>query len=410
MKRNVILTICIFFMTMCGLIFLAYSVYQQADEDAKKPFEITLMNNENFVDQKRGVSIEVTVSKSWEDRYFGVVSWGAEYDGVITNNNTYPIMDWNMEIKTPVFTPRIDSSWNGEYSVGKEFITARPDEETTLIPPGESKTFGFVMYSPKIYEMNEFTFTAYAQRQLEEYPLFWVVGVGTFIWLIALISTIIVAISMRGARIRKKKDEEIISQTMETFAGLIDAKDEYTRGHSVRVAHYSTLIGKKLKLKEDELRNLGYIALMHDCGKIGVPDAVLNKPARLLPEEFKIIASHTEVGGKILENFSAIPGIKEGALYHHERYDGKGYPEGIKGDAIPLYARIICVADSFDAMNSDRCYRKHLPREVILAELEKCAGAQFDPKLSRIMYELVESGVVKIGDNTVSVPVEPAKK
>ena len=186
--------------------------------------------------------------------------------------------------------------------------------------------------------------------------------------------------------------------------------DEYTRGHSVRVAHYSALIGKKLKLKEDELRNLGYIALMHDCGKIGVPDAVLNKPDRLLPEEFKIIASHTEVGGKILENFSAIPGIKEGALYHHERYDGKGYPEGIKGDAIPLYARIICVADSFDAMNSDRCYRKHLPREVILAELEKCAGAQFDPKLSRIMYELVESGVVKIGDNTVSVPAEPAKK
>ena len=138
---------------------------------------------------------------------------------------------------------------------------------------------------------------------------------------------------------------------------------------------------------------------MHDCGKIGIPDSVLNKPGALNPDERKVIEEHTKVGGNILEHYTAIEGIKEGALYHHERYDGGGYPEGLKGDEIPFVARMICVADSFDAMNSDRCYRKHLPKEVIIKELEKNMGKQFDPDVAKCMIDLINEGVIPCADD-----------
>ena len=136
---------------------------------------------------------------------------------------------------------------------------------------------------------------------------------------------------------------------------------------------------------------------MHDCGKIGIPDEILTKPAKLTEEEFKIMQGHTTYGGKVLKDFNAIDGIVEGALYHHERYDGGGYPEGLKGDKIPLYARIICVADALDAMNSDRCYRPHLPPDVIKQELKGNAGTQFDPDIVECALELIEDGKILLG-------------
>ena len=142
---------------------------------------------------------------------------------------------------------------------------------------------------------------------------------------------------------------------------------------------------------------LGYIALMHDCGKIGIPDNILTKPARLTPEEFAIMQSHTTYGGEALQDFTSIPGIVEGALYHHERYDGTGYPKKLKGDNIPLYARIICVADALDAMNSDRCYRSHLRPDLIKKELKSNAGTQFDPDIVECVLELIEDAVIKLG-------------
>jgi len=145
-----------------------------------------------------------------------------------------------------------------------------------------------------------------------------------------------------------------------------------------------------MHLEEDEVRNIGYIALMHDCGKMGIPDNILNKPGKLNEEERKIIETHTVMGGKLLENMTAIAGIREGALYHHERYDGKGYPEGLSDTDIPLYARIIGVADSFDAMNSDRCYRKRLGMDAIKKELQENAGKQFDPEVVKYMLRIIE--------------------
>jgi HD-GYP domain-containing protein (c-di-GMP phosphodiesterase class II) len=160
----------------------------------------------------------------------------------------------------------------------------------------------------------------------------------------------------------------------------------------MRVADYAVAIAKRMKLPERQIEELGYIALMHDCGKIGVPDEILNKPGALTEEERKCINEHTVKGGAILENFNAIKGIRQGALYHHERFDGKGYPEGLKGKDIPLYARIIGVADAFDAMNSNRVYRKSLPQDVILGELRKCSGTQFDPDIVKHMIQMLEEG------------------
>ena len=179
---------------------------------------------------------------------------------------------------------------------------------------------------------------------------------------------------------------------MNTFAGLIDSQDPYTSGHSTRVAIYSSEISRRMGMSEDEVQTMYYIALMHDCGKIGIPDYILTKPGKLTDGERKIIQSHTVVGGSVLEHFTAIPEIRLGALYHHERYDGNGYPEGLKRDAIPLCARIICVADSYDAMSSKRCYRASLPKEAILKELRDNAGEQFDPKIVQYMIDMIQDG------------------
>lgn len=134
---------------------------------------------------------------------------------------------------------------------------------------------------------------------------------------------------------------------------------------------------------------------MHDCGKIGVPDNILNKPAKLTDDEYKQIQEHTIKGFSILKNFTAIPNLKDGAYYHHERYDGKGYPTGIVGENIPLCARIICVADSYDAMSSTRSYRKHLSQEETIHELEINSNKQFDPKVIPVIISMITDGFTK---------------
>ena len=158
------------------------------------------------------------------------------------------------------------------------------------------------------------------------------------------------------------------------------------------------MIAKEMGYDGEELDRIYYVALLHDCGKIGIPDSILGKPGRLTDEEFEVIKSHAAKGGEILHSFRSLDNVGEGAMYHHERYDGKGYPSGKAGNDIPLIARMICVADSFDAMNTDRVYRKKLSREKIIDEIEKNKGLQFDPAIADIMLRLIESGEIKTGD------------
>ncbi len=188
---------------------------------------------------------------------------------------------------------------------------------------------------------------------------------------------------------KSKLLEKLSLNSILTIANTIDAKDAYTSGHSVRVAKCSKEIAKRLGWSEEEVRNIYNIGLLHDIGKIGVPDSILNKPSRLSDEEFVQIKKHPVIGGEILKNIRMIPGVADGALYHHERYDGKGYPFGLAGEEIPYCARIIAIADAYDAMTSNRIYRAKLPNQRVIAEFERCSGTQFDPHLAHVFVGML---------------------
>lgn len=200
-------------------------------------------------------------------------------------------------------------------------------------------------------------------------------------------------------------NEEKIMLSLKLFEALakaIDAKDKYTNGHSARVAVYSTLLAQRLGWDDQQIEKLRYEALLHDIGKIGVPDAILNKPERLTNTEFSIIQSHTVVGSNILKDMIALPEAKRVANYHHERFDGKGYPAGLRGEDIPFNARIVGIADAYDAMNSDRIYRKALSRDRIREELVNGRGTQFDPFLLDLFLELFD-------DNKLDVKIDSSR-
>lgn len=194
----------------------------------------------------------------------------------------------------------------------------------------------------------------------------------------------------RKAESRRKKVERLSLQVVLTLAKTIDAKDKYTNGHSERVAEYSREIARRAGMTEKEQEDIYYMGLLHDIGKIGIPDMIINKDGKLTDEEYGMIKNHPVIGADILKNISEIPGIDLGAKYHHEKYDGTGYPEGIGGEDIPFCARIIGVADAYDAMASKRSYRDVLPQEVVRAEIEKGAGTQFDPACVEIMLNMID--------------------
>jgi response regulator RpfG family c-di-GMP phosphodiesterase len=175
------------------------------------------------------------------------------------------------------------------------------------------------------------------------------------------------------------------------FAHALEESDKYTRGHSDRVAFYSSLTARGLTLNDSETEQIVQAGLMHDIGKIGIRYEKLNKPGKLTPEEVAMFRTHPAKGKRILEPIPAMQGLIPGAWCHHENWDGSGYPRGLVGDNIPLLGRIVAIADTYDAMTSDRSYRKALPHEIAVAELERCAGAQFDPELVPIfIHELEE--------------------
>ncbi len=189
---------------------------------------------------------------------------------------------------------------------------------------------------------------------------------------------------------KTKENENLFLHVVECLADAIDAKDNYTNGHSGRVAAYSKEIARRYGYDEKQQEKIFMMGLLHDVGKIGVPDEVINKPGRLTDEEFACIKKHPAIGYKILSNIKEMPELSAGARFHHERYGGNGYPEGISGLDIPEVARIIAVADAYDAMTSNRSYRGVLPQEKVRDEIEKGKGTQFDPQFADIMLEMID--------------------
>src|SRR3954451_23143523 len=174
---------------------------------------------------------------------------------------------------------------------------------------------------------------------------------------------------------------------LHALTSAVDAKDAYACGHSERVALLSRRLSREIRLPDGQVDRIYMAGLLHDVGKIGVPEAVLQKTGKLTPEEYDEMKKHPGIGARILRDIKQISDIIPGVLHHHERYDGKGYPANLAGENIPLMGRIICVADCFDAMTSNRTYRKALLLEVALTQIRRCSGTQFDPELAEVFLK-----------------------
>ena len=198
---------------------------------------------------------------------------------------------------------------------------------------------------------------------------------------------------------QQQRDKELLREIIEAFAKVIDMKDSYTKGHSSRVAKYTEMLARELGYDEDTIEQYYNIALMHDVGKISIPDQVLNKPGKLTDEEYGIIKSHTVHGYEALKSISLMPEIGTGAEFHHERPDGKGYPQGLNGEEIPRVAQIIAVADTFDAMYSDRPYRKRMNYEKAVSIIKDAAGTQLTSDVVDAFLRLAERGEFRAEDD-----------
>lgn len=391
MKKNIKVTI-LFVVLFILIQFGFWQVERAVEKSNNTQVKIDIEDGKS---SHEDINITMEVSKSWTD-YDAKKNalTGAQYDAVILNTGKHVFKNWKIIVHMPA-EGRIDSLWNGEYVFDGETITLTPMDYNTIVEAGKDQPFGFVCTANNKLIFDTYTVYGYFEKNVQDVAAYWVLQVIRVIWAVSLISYIVVQICLISYKRRQKRDEKIILQTMDTFISFIDAKDPYTHGHSERVAEYTRKIATHMGLDKEIVRNYYYIALMHDCGKISVPDSILKKPDKLTKEERTVIESHTKIGANILKEFTAIPGIQDGALHHHERYDGNGYPDKLKGEEISLVARILCVADAFDAMNSDRCYRKRLPQEKILKELDENAGKQFDPEVVVALKELIDNGDIE---------------
>ncbi len=320
---------------------------------------------------------------------------GLQFEITIHNNARNVISNWIAEIEIPEDAELADY-WNvgAEVKEGKLYLT--PVDFNLAVSDGDSITYGFIINTTENYYPRLMHLKGYRSFYHEGSIYRNIIYLAFVVWFVLFIGFFVTKFNLRNYREKQKNDVKIILQSMNTFINFIDAKDPYTSGHSRRVAMYAAEIAKRMRLSEDEIQNVYYAGLLHDAGKISIPDAVLNNPGKLSDEERKQIQNHTVAGGEMLKQLSSLRGIRETALYHHERYDGKGYPEGLRGESIPLYARIVGVADSYDAMSSNRVYRRHLTKDEIIEEIQQGSGTQFDPGIVPYMVDMINDGYVNV--------------
>ena len=335
-------------------------------------------------------------SKEWSEEAHGYL-WGEQIDLAVENHTSQPMQDWSIVLHM-VDGCAIDSSWNGEFNYDTEadIITITCLDFNGSVDAGETQPFGMVLYTNLSSPILSGKFLYHEEKKVTDLTAFWVLLIVLGVVLVSGIDGIYFTLKQEKLKKKQKASLRIISQSLVTFANTIDAKDSYTKGHSQRVAFYSRELARRMGMDEEFCQNILYVGLLHDIGKIGVQDAILKKSAKLTYDEFNEIKEHVSMGGDILKDFTAIPGIEDGARYHHEKYDGTGYMKGLKGEEIPLIARIITVADSFDAMSSARCYRNAMTMDAIIAELDRCTGTQFDPKIVPYMIQMIDEGIAPI--------------
>ncbi len=351
-------------------VTLTYDQKQHMDENSEEDIFVSLEH-----------------SKDWAE---GPEEYGVQYDAIIHNNTSHDLNNWDVTITLPEGA-RVSDSWNINFETEDNIMHARCVEHNAIVEARDIQPFGFIIICDAVEEIDQITLTVDPIFHMKDYPTFWLNLIFSIGIVIGIITTVIVDMRLKPMQMESEEDKSIILQTMQTFSNFIDTKDPSTKGHSTRVAYYSKELAKKLKLPSRDVELIYYIGLLHDIGKIYIPDEILNKPGKLTPDERAIIETHAAKGAEILKDFTAIDGIADGARYHHEHYDGTGYPKGLAGENIPYLARIICVADSYDAMSSDRCYRPRLKKAEIIEELKSNSGTQFDPEVVDCMLKLINS-------------------
>ena len=280
----------------------------------------------------------------------------------------------------------------------KPVTLSRQDLKTILYTNLSGGTYRFHLSTINTLtgkEENSIALTIIKRKAIYEYIIFWVF-IG--ILLIGYVSFLVfLYFHKKTLRLIRKQAEkqQYIDEITRAFAKCIDLKDNYTKGHSFRVAAYSKLLAEKMGYSFSEVEEIYNIALMHDIGKLSVPDEILGKPGAPTDEEYEILKQHAKMGYEILKDITIAPNLAIGAGYHHERLDGRGYPNGATEKDIPIVAQIIAVADTFDAMYSTRPYRKQMPLDVVIKELKRVSGTQLNGEIVNYLGELVNEG--KIG-------------
>lgn len=311
---------------------------------------------------------------------------------LVTDANEYPLDEFPEEIQDVRLTPE-DQALNAGGKLAKaQSLVFGPGYQSVKREIKSDITL-FLDAAVGITQQNQSDSAAALRR---------IMTVQSALLTILLVQSVItfVLIVLRSLR-RQKENNIFISQIIHSFAKSIDVKDKYTNGHSFRVATYARMIARRAGYTAAQAEEVYNIGLLHDIGKIAVPDEILNKPGRLSDEEYQVMKQHTTNGSEILQEIAIAPGLALGAKYHHERIDGNGYPSGRRGDEIPQVAQIIAVADCFDAMYSTRPYRKQMPLDAVIAELKRCSGTQLNSKYVDAWVDLISEGALN------SLPQDP---
>jgi len=303
-----------------------------------------------------------------------------------THKLTVPGFVFNYSLNDPKVSYRLEGFEDSSTTVNRSDIV--PVDYTNL----KGGTYRYVMQlkDPMGGPSKEISVQIVKEKRF--YEKIWFMILSVLLSICAIAAVVVLYVRSKTKKLERKRQEahDQFEQTAEALAGAIDAKDAYTNGHSRRVAQYSLEIARGAGKTVEECEKVYFAALLHDVGKIGIPNSIINKKSRLSDEEYEQIKKHPVLGGQILSSIKNSPWLSIGARYHHERYGGNGYPEGLKGDEIPEIARIIAVADAYDAMTSNRSYRSAIPQHIVREEIVKGIGTQFDPEFAKAMLHMID--------------------